>query len=386
MAFSNRIRLPFKLRKPQFTDEIDKYRKANGTSFVLNVIVRKIYEGITDRLPEKIHERLKMALVHDSVTIEGDRYIGKITQDGDYQIEWQDFLDYPLAQAKFKAEVTPFNATNSNCGECQEFTQIVCNDDDAGTLNEDTDYVIDVLSNDDICCNPVSLSLLTFDSNYLDSAVITVDNKIQVHTKSSLPPLTDVQILSYRAECQNGQYDEANVIADINGTAPPVCNAPTDLHMEPIADTHAQANWTQPAGALSYEWKLYLLSDLSTPYQTGDAFTDDNAIDMLPLTPSTEYRFYIRTVCGDSSFSNYIYIDFTTMPAPDTDTCGNYLLENQDFDNFRSGTYIDCNGNTQNINLGPLHNRSICALQSSPGNPVDITVESEIQIIYQGLC
>src|ERR1700749_4669286 len=103
MRFSNRIRLPFKLHKPQFLEDANRYRKANGVTVTLSVVVRKVYEGLTDSIPEKLHERLKIALVHDSVQVEGDKYVGVITQEGDYQIEWQDFLSYPLAQGKFKA-------------------------------------------------------------------------------------------------------------------------------------------------------------------------------------------------------------------------------------------------------------------------------------------
>src|SRR5688572_11990655 len=115
MAFKNRVRLPIKLHKPQFPEETEEYRKANGVTVVLSVVIRKVYEGQTDSLPEKLHERLKIALRHDSVIIEGDKYVGAITQEGSYDIEWIDFLSKPIAQAKFKANVTPFNASNSNC-------------------------------------------------------------------------------------------------------------------------------------------------------------------------------------------------------------------------------------------------------------------------------
>src|SRR5687768_3265995 len=98
MAFRNRVRLPIKLHKPQFVEESDKYRKANGASVVLSVVIRKIYEGQTDSLPEKLHERLKIALRHDTVIIEGDKYAGAIVQDGSYDIEWIDFLSKPIAQ------------------------------------------------------------------------------------------------------------------------------------------------------------------------------------------------------------------------------------------------------------------------------------------------
>lgn len=384
MSFSNRIRLPFKLHKPQFPEQAERYRKANGETVTLSVVVRKVYEGLTDSIPEKLHERLKIALVHDHVEVEGDKYVGVISQDGDYQIEWQDFLSHPLAQGKFKAEVTPFNATNSNCGTCQEMVQVVAVDDNAGTLAEDTTYVIDVLANDDICCNPVTLSLLTFNSSYLDSATITVDNKIQIHTKAVLPDLTNAQIISYRAQCANGQYDEANVFADLDGTVP-ACNPPTDLAVINITDNTATVTFTPAAGAVGYTWELREHYDLSIVVQSGSVGAVDH-VDLTLLQPVIFYRFFIRTDCGSGNYSPFVYIDFATVAAPPSNSCGQYELFNTDDQNYHQGSYTDCDDVFRGLNISPLHTRTICVLQSSPGVPVNLSVESEISVSYLGLC
>lgn len=384
MSFNNRIRLPFKLHKPQFLEEAERYRKANGVTVTLSVVVRKVYEGLTDSIPEKLHERLKIALAHDHVEVEGDKYVGVIAQDGDYQIEWQDFLSHPLAQGKFKAEVTPFNATNSNCGTCEEQVQIVCVDDDAGTLAEDTTYVLDVLANDNICCNPVTLSLLTFNSAYIATAVVTVDNKIQIHTQATLPDLPTVQILSYRAQCQNGQFDEANVLAALDGTTP-ACAPPTGLNVSAISTASATISFTDAVGASFYQWSLYTMPD-NTFVQGGSSLVVGH-VDLSTLIPGQAYRFYIQSECGGGNFSPFAPpIDFTTDPLPPTETCGEYELFNNDDQNFRPASYVDCTGQDRGLNIAPLHVRGICALQSSPGVPVDLTVHPLITVSYIGPC
>lgn len=76
MAFRNRFRLPLELRSPQFIDDQEKFIKANGEIVTLSAIVRKQYDVRTDYMPEKWHERLKIALAHDSVNIEDTRYFG----------------------------------------------------------------------------------------------------------------------------------------------------------------------------------------------------------------------------------------------------------------------------------------------------------------------
>lgn len=385
MSFNNRIRLPFKLHKPQFLEEAERYRKANGVTVTLSVVVRKVYEGLTDNIPEKLHERLKIALVHDHVEVEGDKYVGVIAQDGDYQIEWQDFLSYPLAQGKFKAEVTPFNATNSNCGTCEQQIQVVCVDDDAGTLAEDTTYIIDVLANDQICCNPVALSLLTYDTNYLQSASVTVDNKIQIHTQPALPDLPTVQIMSYRAQCQNGQFDEANVLAELDGSIS-ACDPPTLLNVSAVGTNTATISYTPSPGATGNDhFQLRTMPD-NTIVQDGLQLPD-NHVDLTGLTPGQQYRFFIQADCGSGNLSPFVYIDFTTDPPPSSNSCGRYELFNTDDQEFRGFGYKDCLGNdVANINVPPLHTRTICALQFSPGNPVDITADAIFNITYAGLC
>lgn len=379
MPFKNRIRLPFKLHKPQFPESAQRYRKANGVTVTLSVVVRKVYEGLTDSLPEKIHERLKIALVHDNVQVEGDKYVGVIAQDGDYQIEWQDFLSHPLAQGKFKAEVTPFNATNSNCGSCQEFTQVVANDDNFGLLNEGASYDLYPLSNDSICCNPVTLSIVSINSDYVNNLVVHPDNRVSFDIKSPVQEANNVILFTYKAECANGQYDQANVTANIDGSIP-ACLAPTGLTTVNVTATTASFDWDEVFGVLGFTWAIYKITDLVNPVQSGTLNVSEVTIGS--LEPSQAYRFFVRTDCVGGGSSNFIYTDITT-DAVDNEFCGRYKLTS-DIPVARATIYIDCNGNEQLIMVPPFAVREICAMQTSPGVPVDIHGSSVVE--YLGLC
>lgn len=384
MAFTNRIRLPFKLHKPQFQEDIEKYRKANGVTVTLSVVIRKIYDGITDEMPEKLHDRLKIALAHDTVQVEGDKYVGVIAQEGDYAIEWSDFLSRPIAQAKFKAEVTPFNATNSNCGTCETYTQVVCEDDSIGEVGEGDTFNVDVLANDSICCNPVTISLITTNSTYVNNIVIEADNTLTITLNTPLAPANGIILATYRAQCDNGLYDEANIIADVTGSSPAECLAPTNLAIGGITTNYAQATWSAPVPAPDeYEWELYLASDLVTPVLTGQIV--DLYADLDSLTPNTAYRFYVRSKCGVDS-SNFIFVDFSTLPSEVNEECGQYNLTNNSLSDYTWVSYMDCVGVTQNFLLAPLTEQVICALQYSPGNPYDITAGGLVNIDYFGLC
>ena len=384
MPFKNRIRLPFYLTRPQFQREANVFRRADGSTKVQSVIIKKTFDGETGNLPKEIHERLLIALSHDDVTIEGNYLLTGISLDGDYDIDWNKFLDFPLAKAAFKAQVTPFNYSNDNCQTCEDVSQVVCVDDNIGTVNENDTITVHPLTNDSICCKPVTISLVTYNTDYLDSCIIS-GNDIIIHAKPILADANNIVLVTYRAQCPNGSYDEANVIGNITGSGT-ACLTPTNITADSISYNSAHITWTEPAGAISYEWSLYLLSDLINPVQTGTATTTDDAVTINSLTAATQYRLYVRTVCGGGNFSSYGYIDFTTDPAPNNEFCGEYNLFNSGFALHKTVTYIDCNGVTQNVIVSPLQNRTICALQTSPGIPMEIIASAQVIITYIGLC
>lgn len=382
MAFKNRIRLPFYITRPQFPTQKNVFRLANGRLKTQSAIVQKAFEGETDNLPKEIHERLVIALSHDDVTVEGRYYLGGISLDGEYDIDWQKFLDFPLAKAAFKVQVTPFDYSNDNCQTCEEMSQVVCEDDNIGSIGEDETHEVAVLENDSICCSPVTISLVTYNTDYLDSCIIS-GNEIIIHTKPELVTQNNVTIVTYRAQCPNGNYDEANIIADIAGSIEE-CLSPAGLAIGTITETTAQATWSAPSPApLGYHWELYLLSNLITPIDSGD--TADLFVDFSGLTSATQYRFFVRSTC-DADSSNYINTDFTTSQPPGNVNCGQYELINNEL-GFAHVSYIDCNGENQDVVIPTGQSRFVCALQESIGAPVEIiSQDNNIDIFYHGLC
>lgn len=388
MAFKNRIRLPFYLTRPQFPREANVFRRADGSTKVQSVIIRKVFEGETENLPKEIHERLIIALSHDDVTIEGRFLLSGVSLDGDYDIDWNKFLDYPLAKAAFKAQVTPFNYSNDNCKTCEDVSQVVCVDDNIGTIDEDTTVTVHVLANDSICCKPVAISLVTYNSDYLDSCIISGDDII-IHTKASLPEVNSVVLITYRAQCPNGSYDEANVIGNINGTSPtPTCFAPINPELISLdSDTSATFSWTAPSPAPScgYYWEVQR-AITGTVLASGDTPSLSVAVTDLPSNEDF-LRFFVRSNCCAGLDSNFAGPVIFSLPPPSgTNTCGSYQISNTDPSNFRSGAYMWCDGSTQGFVAPPLFTAIACLLQSSPGNPVYLTVEPQITVTYLGLC
>lgn len=390
MPFINRIRLPLTVSTPQWIDERQVYRKANGVMQVLSNVVRKQYVAVTDYMPEKLHERLKIAIAHQKVNVEGERYIGGVSQEGSYEVNWPDFLNYPLGQATVKLEATPFNASSNTCGTCADFNQVSTEDDDIGTIGEDETVIVAILYNDTICCSPFVISVVTFNSTYLDSCVI-VGNTLQLHTKTGIPTQFGVILATYRVTCDNGMYDEADVIADVEGSVA-VCHNVTGMEVTMISSTTAHVDWVNHnLGGCGYIWNLYKSPDFGTPVQSGTNAAGDVDLDLVGLDPASLYRITVQADCCAGSLSDVRDEDFTTNPGSETEECGQYELCFSDAElspeTIASVQYIDCFGAYQTQVIGNFQCQNICAMQNGPGDPVYINpITFDVDVTYLGEC
>ena len=257
--FLNRVRLPLYFSKPQFPIERNVFKRADGSRKVLSAVISNTYEGKTDLLPKEWHQRLVIALSHDVVNIESDRLMTEVVLDSEYEIDWNEFLDFPIAQAGFTIQVTPFNASNTNCQTCDEISQLDLVDDitadvfDEGTTNE---FPFSVLLNDNICCYPFEVEISSFNTNYFSAVSINAAGIVTFTLLPSVPTIASVLLATYRVTCPNGAYDEANIYVGIEGTSTE-CVAPQDLvvTLDPVDGTIATVDWNgvlpAPAGPTS---------------------------------------------------------------------------------------------------------------------------------------
>lgn len=378
MAFRNRIRLPFYLTRPQFPTTRNVFRKANGVTQTISTEVRKTYEGETDSWKEQWHQYFQMALAHDNVRIETQRYFGNVAQDGDYEIEWQEFLDFPIAKAKFKVQVTPFDATNSNCQTCEEALQLSLEDDYLTTVYtsilEGSLNNYNVLANDSIFCSPFSASIFWFNTTYVDSASIdAATGIITIQLKATTPSGDNVKLATYRVTCSNGSYDDADVYANVEGTEI-TCQEIDDTTIE-ITHPDSQGvviSWAEIVGATGYDYQLYNCSDLGTPIATGNV-SESNAV-FNDLDPGGCYLISIKTICAYGE-SEFVSVEFN---QPIASTCARYMVFKDDGsgipgNGFYIFSYIRCDGLSQNDFITNLQYKPVCALESSYNVPVSIT-------------
>lgn len=358
--FKNRVRLPIYLKGAQFPAEANRFRLANGATKTLSVVIRKTYSLVTDYLPERMHQRLTIALNHDEVNIEGDRYAGGVSVDGEYKIEWPDFLDYPLAPAEVQIQVTSFAATNDNCQTCEEMAQIDLEDDTIeNPIDEGDSATINVFENDSICCSPITAEIISYNTSYVDSVDLEENGDMTINIKDSAPSATNLLLVTYRVSCPNGGYDEANVYGSIEGTAP-ACTPPSNLVYTHVGDGDDKVEWD---GGGIFSWKLYTCDNLGTPVKQGTGAAEWN-----DLSAGGCYVFSVRKICGVNDYSEWVSLEFNVPGS--VESCGEFTLTNNQYPDLAvdSCSYMNCEGIITNIVVKTT--RVVCMLMSSGNAPV----------------
>lgn len=392
MAFRNRIRLPFMLSKAQFPTERNVFPKADGSVKVLSMVVRQTYEGQTNDIPEDWHRKIVIALAHDNVTVEDTRLLTDVVLGSDYSIDWKDFMNHPTAQAKFTVQVTPFNASNSNCQSCEEMSQVSLVDDTTdqvwqeGTTN---DYPFSVLDNDSICCYPYTVEIVTFNTLYFDDVQVDQLGIITATVKDVVPTINNILLATYRVTCENGGYDEADVYINIEGTSTQ-CVPPSNLSVEfsDSDDSIAIFSWqgTDPAPDCGYDYAIYLASNLVVPLYSDTIL--DTTVQPGPLTPGESYVFIVKSNCCDGNLSTPTQLEFVQPSIPE-DTCGSFRVtftgSAQIINNY---SYMDCSLVIQNGVHNPFGYIDLC-MRKNPGDTVPIFFtanDPNVTVTYLGLC
>lgn len=118
-GWTNSIRLPVYVSRPQFPGEEKGYQKSTGEFIKLSERINKEWEFKTDWMPEEWHQYLRMALSCDNVYITNEfanLTNERIYKKEEYDIEWDEDRDFYLAKGKCKVFKTLLSkSVNSNC-------------------------------------------------------------------------------------------------------------------------------------------------------------------------------------------------------------------------------------------------------------------------------
>lgn len=336
----------------------------------MSVVVRNTYEGITDYMPELWHKKLIIALSHDDVRIENDQYVGGVSLDGDYGIEWQEFLDYPVAQSSFTIQVTPFDATNSNCMTCQQVQQLNLTEDTYPVPVGDGDLGgFNVYDNDSICCYPATGEIIYTNAQFLSAANLSPDGSFSFTAQNPVPNQAGVKIATYRVTCEDGSYDEADVFADFIRSGEATCCDPFNAVINDAETEISFEAGCNPDNGFAYDFRK--ADAPGVPVFSGTIAGNIRTVSIPGIVTglSGDYLFTIKSICGSTESQTLVY-SFSISPA--IGQCygfdANYsALSGPSFATF---SYMNCAGNVVNQVVGRFNVVRVCAAVYPDNTPI----------------
>ena len=388
MAFKNRIRLALTLSKPQYVETRRVFTKSNGKIQLLSSQTKKVLELETDYFPAKWHERLAIALAHDTINIENRNKLYSVIKDSDYEIGWVEALDYPVAQAKTKVAIADFEAVNSNCQTCDDVCCAVAPDETIAspTYTESASFNFTLtLARAQSLCSGITLEIININELYVLSATLVGDT-ISFVLKDSFFANPNAQLCQYKSSKDNC-FDTGYVYASVVGTevgCPPI----TNLILENVTTNEATFSWDRglPDTGNPDQWELYLGIIGGSPVQTGNTLMGSAVCS--GLAAGATYWLQVRSDCGDGEYSAWTSLEITTNDVDES--CGLYTLL---YRNFNAGappsvvvSFTNCLGQPESVPVFNFVGRPICALQTSPGVPSSINLPPYVTFQYVSIC
>jgi hypothetical protein len=287
------------------------YVRSDGTRAILKSITSKQLEGVTDEMPQQVHERLQIALRHDNVFVNGNGY----THTGGYDINWIPFLDYPWAAADFKVFDNTFNAVAQSCEEVTEYIEHFAEDDFINTpFNQgDVGAIIDVVANDRYCCAAPVISIVSSNATYVTNVVVA-GTVITFDISATAPAANNIPVITYRLTCGTN-VDDATISISVLAAGNPGCPPPVNLVVHPkIGLIEAFADWIPAVGITA---QFIDIADLATNISVLDHLLGDTTSSFtLPafLLLDHPYRITLNSICGigqAATTSPLVIVDFT---------------------------------------------------------------------------
>jgi hypothetical protein len=161
---------------------------------------------------------------------------------------------------------------------------------------------------------PAGMTTVIADHNFIKESPLT--NAIYI----TLPAAGEYYIgFNGYANATNGFLQIDDISVDYGS-----CLAPTNLISAQVGYTSAVISWTQPVVPApgGYQYLVApasaMLSPINTTPPTGSVIAGENVAFVTGLASSTEYQFWVRSVCTGGEFSEWsVFNTFTTIaPLP----------------------------------------------------------------------
>ncbi|MDQ0593783.1 hypothetical protein QFZ37_002152 [Chryseobacterium ginsenosidimutans] len=119
----------------------------------------------------------------------------------------------------------------------------------------------------------------------------------------------------------NGYFYDNLLLDDVQVKETPSCVEPSALAVSLITSSSATLSWTAPAPAPANGYEYYYSTTNTAP--TSGTATTATTVNFSPLSPSTTYYYWVRSMCGGSQ-STWVTGSFATPAIPPAnDNCAN---------------------------------------------------------------
>ena len=198
-SVKNRVRLPLYLTRPTYPDEEETLRESTNSVRIRKSTVRKLYEVVTDLVPDWIMEGIRAIFIHDEVVI-GDApelpqtmpYKGEIVKEGAFEPRYVDYKNFPLATLSLRVNAVDYHLQKNNCGVCPAPIAVInVTNHSVGNLTASTPYIVDLLPLASAnCFTPLYYVVERYQLNYIESISITQGSGAATLTFRTRPILT----------------------------------------------------------------------------------------------------------------------------------------------------------------------------------------------------
>ncbi|MFK7747397.1 MAG: T9SS type A sorting domain-containing protein, partial [Kordia sp.] len=189
-----------------------------------------------------------------------------------------------------------------------------------------------------------------------------------------------------------GTFEGDISIDNVSFVELPACSLPNALTATMITDTTADLGWTENGTATAWDIEIVDITAAGMATGTPTASGVTNPYSAMGLTQNNDYAFYVRSDCGDGTFSGWAgpfnFSTLETCPTPSVLTATNIMETTADLGWIENGTATTWNIEIVDLTAGGMATGTPTAsgVMTNPYNATGLVGDNSYQFYVQADC